>query len=51
MAFMGFRAEEHTSRQVIDVAIGVLVGRPGMPKRSPVGRSDRVRPVGPAATI
>ena len=33
MAFMGYRTEENTSRRVIDVAVGILVGLRGCSQR------------------
>ncbi len=33
MTFMSYRAEEHTSRRVIDVAIGILIGLRGCSQR------------------
>jgi hypothetical protein len=39
---MGYRAEEHTSRQVIDVAIGVLIGLRGCSQREAFDELVRV---------
>lgn len=33
MAFMSYRADEHASRRVIDVAIGILIGLRGCSQR------------------